>query len=67
MDQSTGTITKVVPIDQSPQAQWALLRRCPFKYEHLLGIIETLESSKAEQKQQAEVDREKEQAEEFKE
>ncbi len=43
-----GTVLEVKRIDQSPEAQWALLRRCPFKIEHLTGIIEALEKERDE-------------------
>jgi len=52
MDSTKGDILKVVQIDQSPEAQWALLRRCPFKYEHLEAIIKVLEQEQLDQKQQ---------------
>lgn len=46
MDIDPGTVTRVRDIDQSPEAQWALLRRCPFKFEHLEAIIDALNKEK---------------------
>lgn len=41
-----GIILSERPIAQDPETQWKLLRRCPFGYAHLVGIIEALEGEK---------------------
>ncbi len=58
MDSDDGVVLSVRQISQDTATQWALLRRCPFKYEHLVHIIETLEKEhQRPQEQSADEDR----------
>jgi hypothetical protein len=45
-----GRVLSIKPISQDTSTQWKLLLRCPFKYEHVLGIIEALEKEQARSK-----------------
>lgn len=53
MDQE-GKVIEIKPIAQDASTQWALLRRCPFGYQHLLAIIEALEREEAQKQEDAE-------------
>lgn len=57
MDDSNGVVISSTPISQDTKTQWGILRRCPFKYEHLIGIIEALEE---EQKKAQSIEEHKE-------